>query len=61
MMKWMPTLRVWPEITSRDENPGNTARFCDKVVGWREVCAVLDWFRYKPKVLSLTPKLKPKP
>jgi len=28
MIKWMP---IWPKVTSRDENPGNTARFCDKV------------------------------
>ena len=49
MMKWMPILHIWPEVTSRDENAGNTARFCDKVAGWREVCAVLEWFRYKPK------------
>jgi len=52
MMKLMPILRIWPKVTSRDEN---AARFCDKVVGWREVCA--DWFRYKPRVLN--PKTKP--
>ena len=57
MMKWMPILRIWPEVTSRDENAGNTARFCVKVAGRREVCAALDWFRYKPKVLNLKPNL----
>ena len=31
MIRWMPILRIWPKVTSRDENPGNTARFCDKV------------------------------
>ena len=58
----------WPEVISRDENAGNTARFYDKVAGRRKVCAVLDWFRYKPKVLNLksnfyplNPNLNPKP
>jgi len=32
MMKWMPILRIWPKVTSRDENTENTARFCIKVV-----------------------------
>jgi len=32
-MKWMPILRIRPKVTSRDENAGNTARFCDKVAG----------------------------
>jgi len=26
MMKWMPTLRIWRKVTSRDENAGNTPR-----------------------------------
>ena len=51
----MPILRIWPKVTSRDENARNTACFCDKVVGRREVCTVLDWFHYKPKVLNLKP------
>jgi len=59
MMKWMPILRIWPKVTSRDENAGNTARFFNKVVGQREVCAALDWFRFKPKVSNLTPQPKP--
>ena len=59
MIKWVPILSIWPKVTSRDENVGNTARFCDRVAGRREVCAVLDWFRYKPKVLNL--KHKPTP
>jgi len=59
MMKYMPILRIWTKVPSRDENAGNTARLCDKAAGRREVCAVLNWFRYKPKVLSLTPKPKP--
>jgi len=41
-MKWMPILRISPKVTLRDENVGNTARFCDKVAGWRDVCAILD-------------------
>jgi len=57
----MPILRIWLKVTSRNENAGNTACFCNKVAGRREVCAVFDWFRYKPKVLSLSPKPKPKP
>ena len=57
MMKWMPILCIWPKVTSRDENAENTARFCDKVVGQREVCAILNWFRYQPKVLNRNPKL----
>jgi len=32
MMKWMPILRIWPKVTSRDENAGNTARFYVKVI-----------------------------
>jgi len=24
-MKWMPILRIWPKVTPRDENGGNTA------------------------------------
>jgi len=48
MIKWMPILHIWLKVTSRDENAGNTARFCDKAASRREVCAVLDWFRYKP-------------
>ena len=28
----MPILRIWPKITLDDENDGNTARFCVKVV-----------------------------
>jgi len=32
MIKWMPILRIWPKVTSRDENGGNTARFYVKVV-----------------------------
>jgi len=31
MIKWMPILRIRPKVTSRDENAGNTACFCDKV------------------------------
>ena len=54
MIKRMPILRIWPKVTSRDESDGNTARFCDKVVS-EGSCAVLDWFRYKPKVLNLKP------
>jgi len=62
MMKWMSILRIWSNVTSRDENAGNTSRFCDKVAGRWEVCAVLDWFRYKPKVLNPKPQtLNPKP
>ena len=59
MMKWMPILRIWPKVTSRDKNAGNSARFCDKVASQGEVCAILDWFRYEPKVLNLTPTPKP--
>jgi len=55
-MKWMPILRIWPKVTLRDEN---TAHFCNKVAAWREVCAILDWFRYQPRILNLTPKPKP--
>jgi len=53
MMKWMPILRIWPKVTSRDENARNIARFCVQVAGRREVCAVLHWSHYKPKVLNL--------
>jgi len=42
MIKWMPILRIVPEVTSRHENAGNNARFCVKVTGRREVYAVLD-------------------
>jgi len=31
-MKGMPILRIWPKVTSRDENAENTARFCVNVV-----------------------------
>ena len=61
MMKWMPILRNWPEVTSRDENAGNIVRFCDKVAGRREVCALLDWFRNKPKPYTYPLNSKPKP
>jgi len=27
----MPILRISPEVTSRYENAGNTARLCDKI------------------------------
>ena len=36
MMEWMPILQIWPKVTSHDENDGNIARFCDKVVGQRK-------------------------
>jgi len=36
MTKWMPILRIGPKVTWRDDNAGNTARFCDKV-GPRDV------------------------
>ena len=52
----MPILRIWPKVTLRDENAGNTARFSDKVAGRRKVYAILDWFRYQLKILNLTPK-----
>ena len=51
----MPILRIWPKVTLLDKNAGNTARFCDKVAGRREVCAVVDWLRYKPKVSNPKP------
>ena len=35
-MKWIPIFRVWPKVTSRDENAGNTASFCVKVVTTNE-------------------------
>jgi len=32
MIKRMPIFHIWPKVTSRDENAGNSARFSDKVV-----------------------------
>jgi len=31
MLQWMLILRIWPKVTSHDENAENTARFCVKV------------------------------
>jgi len=50
MIKWMPILRIRPKVTSRDENAGNTACFCDKVAVWT--------FHEHTKLVSLRNKLR---
>ena len=55
----MPILRIWPKVTSPDENVGNTARFCDKVGSEGSVCCT----RLIPLYtlpLNLNPKRKAK-